>query len=138
MDRLPPGMLFTLQVTFVSVVFVTVAVRVCEFPSRTDPVVGVTVTATDRGAGGGGDVTDAGPPPHPDNHIAAKAAWGSPMARACRALLDRRFALIFLELCVRGRMLDRNAGEGPAKGAEPMSSKTDLAPLLSFRLTIRK
>jgi hypothetical protein len=49
MDGLPPGMLFTLQVTLVSVVFVTVAPRVCEFPSRTDPVVGVTVTVTDGG-----------------------------------------------------------------------------------------
>ncbi len=69
-------MLFTLQVTLVSVVFVTVAVRVCEFPSRTEPVVGVTVTVTDGGGGadGGGDVTDAGPPPQPNNHSAAKAA----------------------------------------------------------------
>jgi hypothetical protein len=68
--------LFTLQVTLVSVVFVTVAVRVCEFPRRTDPVVGVTVTVTDGGGGadGGGDVTEAGPPPQPSSHIAAKAA----------------------------------------------------------------
>jgi hypothetical protein len=76
MDRLPPGMLFTLQVTLVSVVFVTVAVRVCEFPSRTDPVVGVSVTATDGGGGvdGGGEMTEAEPPPQPNNHSAAKAA----------------------------------------------------------------
>jgi hypothetical protein len=76
MDGLPPGVLFTLQVTFVSVVFVTVAVRVCEFPSRTDPVVGVTVMLTDGdgGAGGGGNVTEVGPPPQPDSNTATKVA----------------------------------------------------------------
>jgi hypothetical protein len=89
-DGLPPGMLFTLQVTFVSVVFATVVVRVSEFPSRTDPVVGVTVTVTD-GGGGGADVTEPVPPAvQPCIHIhAARAARGSTRARACRDWLDR-------------------------------------------------
>jgi hypothetical protein len=82
-DGLPPGMLFTLQATLVSVVFVTVAVRVCEFPSRTDPVVGVTVTVTD-GGGGGGDVTEPVPlAAQPCIHtLDARTARGSPRARA--------------------------------------------------------
>jgi hypothetical protein len=137
MDGVPPGILFTLQVTLVSAVFVTVAVRVCEFPRRTDPVVGDTVTVTDGGGGadGGGDMTDAGPPPQPNNHSAAKEACASPRARARRACLDRWLAFIFTELCVRGRMLGRNAGEGPAKGARPMSSHADHLGLCWPRLT---
>jgi hypothetical protein len=77
-DALPPGMLFTLQVTLVSVVFVTVAVRVCEFPSRTDPLSGVTDTLM-AGGGGGGDVTVPAPPAaHPciHTHVARSARDG--------------------------------------------------------------
>jgi hypothetical protein len=83
-------MLFTLQVTLVSVVFVTVAVKVCEFPSKIDPVVGVTVTVTD-GGGGGADVTEPVPPAaQPCIHIhVARAARGSTRARACWDWLDR-------------------------------------------------
>src|SRR5260370_24480982 len=51
---LPPGTVLTLQLTAVSVVFVTAAVNVSWFPSTTDPVAGVTVTPIDGGAGGGG------------------------------------------------------------------------------------
>jgi hypothetical protein len=51
-DWLPPGMLFTLQATLVSVVFVTVAVRVREFPSSTDALGGVTDTLIAGGGGG--------------------------------------------------------------------------------------
>ncbi len=61
---------FTLQVTLVSVVFVTVAVNVCELPSSTDRFAGDTVTLSDGGGGGGGvgAMTEAGPPPQPSNH----------------------------------------------------------------------
>jgi hypothetical protein len=70
LDALPPGMPFTLQFTFVSVEFVTVAVNTCELPSRTEPLVGGTVTPMD-GGGGGGDVTVPGPPPQPASHVHA-------------------------------------------------------------------
>jgi hypothetical protein len=50
----PPGTPLTLQVTAVSVVFVTVATNVIWFPSTTDPFVGVTVTTMNGGGGGGG------------------------------------------------------------------------------------
>lgn len=43
----PPTMPFTLHVTLVLLVFVTVAVKACEFPSKTEPLVGVTVTEMD-------------------------------------------------------------------------------------------
>ena len=56
------------------VLFVTVAVNVCELPSRTEPVVGVTVMPMDGGGGGGGGggATDRElPPPHPSSHAHA-------------------------------------------------------------------
>lgn len=57
LEALPPTTPFTLQVTPVSVVFVTVAVNVSELPSRTEPLAGVTVTPMGSGGGGGDDVT---------------------------------------------------------------------------------
>jgi hypothetical protein len=42
----PPGTPFTLQLTAVSFVFVTVAVKVAWAPSTTDPFAGFTVTAS--------------------------------------------------------------------------------------------
>ena len=48
LDAPPPSTSFTLRVTLVSVVFVTVAVKVCELPRRTEPLAGVTVTPMDR------------------------------------------------------------------------------------------
>jgi len=61
----PPGAPLTLQLTAVSVVFVTVAVRVAWPPSTTDPVTGFTVTSIAGGGGGGGD---APPAPQPIVH----------------------------------------------------------------------
>ena len=61
----PPGTPLTLQLTAVSVVFVTVARNVSWFPSTADPVDGVTVTPMAGGGGGGGD---APPAPHPTVH----------------------------------------------------------------------
>lgn len=63
-DALPLGMPFTLHVTFVLLVFVTVAENVCELPNRIDPFVGVMVTATDCG---GGVMEPELPPPQPGN-----------------------------------------------------------------------
>ena len=51
---LPPATPFTLQLTAASVVFVTDAVKVAWFPSRTVPFAGVTVMTIDGGGGGGG------------------------------------------------------------------------------------
>jgi hypothetical protein len=50
----PPVTPFTLQITAVSVVFDTFAVKLVWFPSRTDPVEGFTATTMDRGGGCGG------------------------------------------------------------------------------------
>jgi hypothetical protein len=68
LDALPPATPFTLQVTLVLVVFVTVAVNVWELPSRTEPLVGVTVTLVDEGGGRGGGASESGlPPPQPSS-----------------------------------------------------------------------
>jgi hypothetical protein len=68
----PPATALTLQLTAVSVVFVTVAVNVAWFPSTTDPLGGVTVTSI---AGGGGGGCEALPAPQPNDHgPAARAA----------------------------------------------------------------
>jgi hypothetical protein len=60
----PPDTPLTLQLTAVSIVFVTDATNVSWFPSTTDPVDGVTVTPMDGGGSGG----DAPPAPHPNVH----------------------------------------------------------------------
>ena len=63
--RISAGTLSTLQLTAVSVVFVTVAVKVAWPPSTTDPFVGFSVTSIDGGGGGGGDTP---PAPQPSVH----------------------------------------------------------------------
>lgn len=63
MDAFPPGMPFTLQLTAVSMEFVTVAVRDSEVPNKSEALVGVTVTATAGGGGGGEALTEPAPPP---------------------------------------------------------------------------
>ncbi len=70
-DALPPGMPFTLQTTLVSVVLVTCAEKVCEFPSRIDPLIGDTDTLMDGGGGGEGGPEPAVPPPQPRSHAHA-------------------------------------------------------------------
>ena len=68
---LPPGTPLTLHVTVVSSEFFTVAAKVCEFPSRTVALVGVTLTLTSvaggSGVGGGveGGRKDSPRPAHP-------------------------------------------------------------------------
>jgi hypothetical protein len=63
----PPGTPLTLQLTAVSVVFVTVAVKVAWPPSTTDPFIGFTVTAI-AGDGDGGSGEDAIPALQPNVH----------------------------------------------------------------------
>ena len=58
---LPLGVPFTLQLTLVSVAFVTFAVNAIVFPSSTDPLFGATVTTMEGGGGGGGN-TELEPP----------------------------------------------------------------------------
>jgi len=60
---------FTLQLTLVSVVLVTVAVNVIWFPSTTEPLDGFTVTVMEGGGGGGG--TTVPPAPQPNVHAPA-------------------------------------------------------------------
>ncbi len=54
---LPPAMALTLQETVVSAAPVTVAVKVCVLPKRSEALVGVMVTATEEEGGGGGGTT---------------------------------------------------------------------------------
>lgn len=99
----PPAMLPTLQLTLVSAVFVTAAVKVNWFPSTTEPLAGVTVTM--EGGGGDGGAT-APPPPQPSVH--------APTARrAMRPSLA--FLRLFPLLRGRGRMPSAKQANGQRK-----------------------
>lgn len=76
----PPATALTLQLTVVSVVFVTVAVNVAWFPSTTDPLGGATLTSIAGGGCGGG--CEAPPAPQPNDH--------GPAARAKRTTIVAR------------------------------------------------
>ena len=117
-DIVPPGTPLTLQVTLVSVALVTWAERVCEFPSKTEPLVGVTVTVMDGGGGGGGGATDCGlPPPQPGS--------ATPKVRTTRkgktAGVHRPWfpgasiLFAFNGFCVRGRMQGGMQAKGQRK-----------------------
>lgn len=71
-DAEPPATPFTVQLTAVSVVLVTVAVKLWELPSSTDPVSGATVTVMAGGGGGGGGPEPA-PPPQPKAKVKSSA-----------------------------------------------------------------
>jgi hypothetical protein len=60
----PPTTPLTLQLTAVSDEFITVAVNVNWLPSKTVPLVGVTLTTMDGGGGGGGAEAPPAPQPH--------------------------------------------------------------------------
>jgi hypothetical protein len=91
--ELPPAMPLTLQLTLVSVVFVTLAVNVNWFPSSTELLVGVTMTTMEGGGGGGG--VPVPPPPEPSVHApAARRAMKPNLA----------FLKFFALLRGRGRM----------------------------------
>src|SRR6266849_6607843 len=57
---LPPAMALTLQETVVPAAPVTVAVKVCVLPKRSEAVAGVMVTVTEEEGGGGGGGTTTG------------------------------------------------------------------------------
>src|SRR6059058_1639846 len=96
----PPAMPFTLQLTVVSVVLVTVAVNATWLPSTTEPLSGATLTVMEGGGGGG---ATAAPPPQPRVH--------APTARRARkpTRVLPRFSAI---LCGRGRMPCGKQAEG--------------------------
>jgi len=115
----PPATPFMLQDTAMLVEPVTVGVRVCALPSRTEDVVGVTVTLMEEGVGvGGGDggITEVATPPlQPRVHaaVARRMRIASAGKRGdCTALRE-----LLPAFCERGRMPRRNAGEGPASRA---------------------
>ena len=117
-DGFPPGMPFTLQLTFVSEVFVTVAENDCELPNKTDPLIGATVTLMAGGGGGGGDVAGpVSPLPQPISHVPTAITM-----RSCKAPCVVRsrvfrpsmhFALA--PFCVRGRMQGGLQAKGQRK-----------------------
>ena len=113
----PPGTPFTLHMTVVSVAFVTVAMSVCELPSRTAAFAGVTETLTRGGGGGGGILEPVLPPPQPSGKRHSGRNWRSRTARiVLRKMVEAR-PLVFVLICERGgRMPHGIAGEGPAKG----------------------
>lgn len=64
MMALPPAIPLTLQHTVISVAPVTVAVKVCVLPNKSEAVAGAMVTVTEGGGGGaGGTTADAAPAP---------------------------------------------------------------------------
>jgi hypothetical protein len=101
----PPGTPFTLQVTAVSVVFVTAAINVAWPPSKTDPFVGVTITTMDGGGGGGGNSDE---PAAPQPIIPVPSARSA--AIAIVAVLD-----LFPLLRERGRMPSPKQAKGQRK-----------------------
>jgi hypothetical protein len=112
----PPGTPFTLHVTLGFVAFVTVAMSVCELPSRTAALVGVTETVTWGGGGGGGVLEPVLPPPQPSGTRHSGRSWRSKTARFVlgKMIKTRRLESVFV--CERGgRMPHGIAGEGPAK-----------------------
>ncbi len=102
----PPETPFTLQLTAVSVVPVTFALNVAWFPSTTDPLVDVTLTAM-HCAGGGGSGGDAPPAPQPNVH----ACCARSAITTIVVVLD-----LFPFLCERGRMPAQKQAKGQRKG----------------------
>ena len=105
----------TLHVTAVFVVLVTVAVKACELPGRTEALVGEIETVMVGGGGGGGGGVPMAPAPQPSKLTVPHPARSE--GKANRKALSKAFGLSFLFVAgVRGRMRRGNAGEGPAKG----------------------
>lgn len=100
----PPAMLFTLQLTVVSVVLVTVAVNVTWLPSKTEPPAGATLTVMEGGGGGGGAA--APPPPQPCVHAPAVRR-----AKKATRVLPKFLAMF----CGRGRMPCAKQAKGQRK-----------------------
>jgi hypothetical protein len=100
----PPGTVLTLQLTAVSVVFVTVAVNIAWFPSTTDPFAGVTVTSIEGGGGGAGGGAPA--EPHPKFHAVSLRS-----TTATNTVVPEDFPL----LCERERMPSQMQAKGQRK-----------------------
>ena len=114
----PPAIALTLQETVVSAAPVTVAEKFCVLPRRSEAEAGVMVTVTEGegggdGAGSGTTAVLALPvlPAQPSRvqaAVARIARMSGAAKRGCAALRDSMQAF-----CRRGRMVRRNAGEGP-------------------------
>src|SRR5215470_2027477 len=100
----PPAMPFTLQLTVVSVVLVTVAANVNWLPSTTEPLDGATLTVMEGGGGGGG--VTAPPPPQP--------SVPAPAARRPRKLA-RDFRELSMPFCGRAACFAQKQGKGQRK-----------------------
>lgn len=100
----PPGTPFTLQLTAVSLVFVTVAVNVAWLPSTTDTLAGVTEIWIDGGGGGGGG---AAAEPHPNAQAASTTS-----AISTNVLVLSTPSLI----CERDRMPSQKQPKGQRRG----------------------
>jgi hypothetical protein len=96
---------FTFQATLMSVVFITVALKLSWLPSSTDPFFGVTVTTMEGGGGGGGE--PAPPPPQPNIHVPA-------VRRLIRAILDAQNP--FSMRCGKGRIPAAKQAKGQPMG----------------------
>jgi hypothetical protein len=104
---LPPGVPFTLQLTTVSVVFVTLAVNVVVFPSSTDPLFGATVTTMAGGGGGGGSTPELAPPaPQPCVHATVVSSATNTV------LVNPNFSA---PSCARGRIPSAKQAKGQRK-----------------------
>ena len=115
----PPGMLFTLQDTLVSVAPVTVALKAFGAPRSTDAEAGVTLMLMEEGVvgvgiGGVGTTELAIPPPHAAAYtaVARKNRTRGPREGGCMSALES-----VTTSSEGGRMDWRNAGEVPAKAA---------------------
>lgn len=143
----PPATPFTLQVTLTLLAFVTVAAKVCVFPSSTELFDGVTLTVMAGGGGAGGGATVPVPPAAQPGIVApaARSTINSSLAtstlrRAARRRAPRCFVPL---LCGRGHMPSPFAGEGPAKiehaqtrilqAAENRPSNVNRSPLRGLR-----
>ena len=121
-DVVPPVTPSTLQVTSVLEVLVTVAVKACELPSRTDPVIGVTVTVIEGGGGGGGG-PELAPPPQPRRHAHTGKDCGIRNERiSLRTVVEMR-PVDFLRICERG---DRMPARMQAKGQRKVKKGYEL------------
>jgi hypothetical protein len=108
----PPATPFTLQLTLVSVAFVTVAANAARFPSTTDPLAGVTLTSMEGGGGGGGTPEPAPPLPQPSVH--------APVVR--RAATTNLVVQDFLHLfCRRGCIPHAKQAKGQRMKRGPLS-----------------
>ena len=112
----PPAAPFTLQLTAVSAVFVTVAENGVVFPRSTDPLFGATVTTMEGGGGGGGTAGPAPPPPQPSVH--------TPVVRRARKtiLVVPDF---FASNCERGRTPSGKQAKGQRKMRKTEMRKRD-------------